>query len=166
MSVESSCASMASRVLSFPGQSVGATASGKGWDLPTARTPRAVLHGGTFTFCTLKCERKKIYQLWDGGMFFFFFFPRLFFFPRFCFMLASTIVLDRLKLLLTAYWCSERENWNWQVTGCIFISLLFTGNEAVKRSMKHVHKTDEPLVYLKTGNSQCEEEQQKFKLSV
>lgn len=66
--MESSRASVASRALSFPVHNrFGATASEKGRDLPRERAPRAVLHGGTFTFCTLKCERKKNYQLWDFG---------------------------------------------------------------------------------------------------
>lgn len=82
-----------------------------------------------------------------------------------CFLLAS-IVLDRLKLLLSAYTQRVKTgNCRWN-TGCLSWTFffLFSGNEAVKWPMKHIHKLDTPLVYLKPRNPSVKNNSVKIKL--
>lgn len=75
------------------------------------------------------------------------------------FISLASVVLDRLKLLLSAYTQRVKTgNCRWN-SGCLLFLfwLLFNGNEAVKWPMKHIHKLDTPLVYLNPG-TQCEEQ--------
>lgn len=83
-----------------------------------------------------------------------------------CFLLAS-IVLDRLKLLFSAYTQRVKTgNCRWN-TGCLsltfFFFVLFNGNETVKWPMKHIHKLETPLVYLKPRNPSMKNNSVKFK---